>query len=431
MISSSNPSVPDVQGGTLASHRVDRPSEVLSRVAETEPEAPPATTKKPTLLRDLGTVLLIFLAWRGMLFGADYVGRSLSVPLTQELHYHASRFWDGYIRHDSLHYARVIREGYLYETQGPWRGLSTNAAFFPLYPYTVKAITKTRIPGVGRLFRSIWPAGLVLSNVCLVLSLVYMLRIARLYLDEEAAHRSLVYLLTFPTSFFFSTFYTESLFLLTTTASFYHFLNGKHLRSGCWGLLACTCRSPGIVLMPAFVLGHLWSRRFRISRSDLSLLWLGLIPCGLAIVMGIMYTKLGDPFAFSKAQVAWGRSFTMPYRTLWNAITQIHWSLPYGNFGNTFWACDVVMSLVFLALPFFLLRGFHKALPIYSLLLILMPLTTGITAGMSRYAVVAFPAFFVLARFGEKRAVDRWIVFSSSLLLCLLKIAFSNGFMVI
>lgn len=394
---------------------------------EPRAEALPVTR---SLAADLATVLLLFVAWRGLLFGADYVGRAMTIPRVQHLHYAASPFWDGYVRHDSLHYADVIRRGYRVQPVGPFKGMAVNAAFFPLYPYTVKALARVKIPGYGRLFGTIWAPGLIVSNVALILSLVYMLRIARLYLDEDGARRSLVYLLAFPTSFFFSAFYTESVFLLTTTAAFYHFFKGQHARCGVWGLLAATSRSPGVMLVPAFVLGHLWARRFRVSRSDLSLLWLGLIPCGILLYMGMLYAKLGDPMAFMRAQSAWGRSFTMPHRTLWAAVTSINWSLPLGNFGNTNWAFEFSMGIVFLALPLLLLRGFHKALPIFALLLILMPLTTGVVAGMPRYAAVAFPSFFALAKLGENRAADRLIVFGSALLLGLLKVAFSNGFMI-
>jgi hypothetical protein len=278
-------------------------------------------------------------------------------------------------------------------------------------------------------FSRYWEPGLILSNVSLVLALAYMLRIGRLGLDEEGTRRSLVYLLAYPTSFFFSAFYSEGLFLLTTTASFYHYLKGRHLRCGVWGLLAAMTRSPGILLFPSLVLGHLWQRRFKVSRSDLSLLWLGLIPCGLASVMGIMYWKLGDPMAFSKAHAAWGRSFQMPYITVWTALRAVDWSFPIESMGNTITALEVVSALAFLALPILLLRrGFHKALPIYAISLILMPLSTGSTMSMMRCEVVSFPAFLALAQLGKNRTLDRLIVFGSALFLGLFKLAFANAY---
>jgi hypothetical protein len=360
----------------------------------------------------------------------DYAGRAMTSPL-EDVHYYPSKFWNGWIRHDSVHFMSIIHQGYRIETEGQWKGMSTNAAFFPLYPYTVKMLAKTWIPGVGRVFSRFWEPGLILSNLSLVLALVYTRRIARLGLDEEGAGRSLIYLLAYPTSFFFSTFYSEGLFLLTTTAAFYHFLKGQYLRCGSFGFLAAMTRSPGIVLLPAFLLGHLWERRFRIARSDLSLLWLGLIPCGLATVMAILYWKLGDPIAFSKAHAAWGRSYQLPHITIWNALRAVDWSFPIEDLINTITALEVVTSLAFLGLPFLLPRRFHKALPIYAFLVVLMPLSTGSTLSMMRCEVVAFPAFFALARLGRSRTTDRLMVFGFALFLSLFKLAFANSYLIL
>jgi hypothetical protein len=408
-----------------------RPSRISRSWTRVKPELPSevevAATTTPTLGRDLATVCLLFLLWRGLLFGADLVGRSWTTPYAVTPHNRPATFWEGYIQHDSWHYRYIIREGYRVETEGRWKGLSTNAAFFPLYPYAVKALIA--IPGYGKLFWTLFPAGLILSNVTLVLALAYMLRIARLGLDEDGARRSLTYLLAYPTSFFFSSFYTEGLFLLTATASCYHFLGGRYARSGVWGFLAAMTRSPGVMLLPAFLLGHVWERRGRLERSDMRLLWLGLIPCGLATVMTILYLKVGDPLAFSKAQIAWSRSFTLPHRTLWNTLTSMSRDiLVPGNIGQIGATIDLVSSIVFLALPLLLLRSFHKALALYTLLLVLMPLSTGTVTSMTRYQLVAFPGFFALARLGENRSVDRLIVFGSGLLLALMKVGFSNSY---
>src|SRR4051794_19391663 len=100
------PMTPHPREGSLG--RVRAPAGIAAEGAKTP----------PTVVRDLGTVLLLFLCWRGLLFGADYAGRAMSVPLTNEVHYPASRFWDGYIRLDSLHYGNLVLRGYRVETEG-------------------------------------------------------------------------------------------------------------------------------------------------------------------------------------------------------------------------------------------------------------------------------------------------------------------------
>ena len=146
------------------------------------------------------------------------------------------------------------------------------------------------------------------------------------------------------------------------------------------------------------------------------------------MVMLIQYAQVGDPTAFSRAHAAWGRHYTWPQVTLWQSIRSVRWLLPFGILGQAIWAFDTLCAIGFLVLPFLLRRGFHKALPIHALLLTLMPLSTGITMSMGRCVIVAFPAFFALAKLGENRDVDRLIVFGSSLLLALFSVAFSNGY---
>ncbi len=412
---------------------IARLSGVRVRPDPSEATETAATAKTPTIWRDVMLVVLLFVAWRGALFTVDYFGRMITTPITRPGggastgFWPGHPFWDGYLRWDSLHFLRIVKDGYTVETAGPFKGMSTDAAFLPFYPFAVKALGHLRVPGFGKVFTSVWPPGLILSNLCLIGAMYYILRIARMYLDEDGARRSVVYLLAFPTSFFLSSFYSEAMFLLTTSASFYHFLKGNHARCGVWGFLAATTRSPGIVLLPAFVIGHLWERRGKIDRSDLSMLWVGLVPCGLMTVMAYYAWKLGDPFAFSKAHSAWGRNYVWPHQTIIDTFNRINWSLPIDFFAGNILLLDLITAFAFLTLPFLLLKGYHKSLSIYAMLMILMPLSTGITMSLQRVVLVIFPAYLALAKFGKNREIDRLIVFGFALGLGVYKLAFSNG----
>ncbi len=94
--------------------------------------------------------------------------------------------------------------------------------------------------------------GLLLSNLCLFLALFFVDKISSIYLRKRSCERVLVLMLLFPTSFFYSSFYTESLYLLVISASFYFFLNQKYLLSGIWGCLASLVRVPGVLLLFRF-----------------------------------------------------------------------------------------------------------------------------------------------------------------------------------
>lgn len=408
-------------------------------VARSAPfQEPPAIKAKPGLLKDLMTVTFLFVALRGALFGFNYVGRTMTQPtiIPPPRPSNLSLYWDGWIRWDAGWFMTVVKNGYffkakelqaarsinernIYEMQAALQAAASNVVFFPLYPYAIRAAIKL----VGG--RNHWVAGLAISNISTVFGLFFMLRIARRYLDEEGARRSLVYLLLFPSSFFFSSYYSEGLFLLTTTASFYYFLERKYFLCGVWGFLAALTRNPGVLLFPSFVLGYLWNNQGKITREDVRAIWLLLIPCGLLTFMVVLYLRVGDPLAFVHAQAAWYRKPSFPLQTLWEAFRAAFWSVPH-HADQWIHIMNLVSSVSFLILPFFLLGRFNKSLAIFSLLVILMPLSTSLVVSMMRYALSAFPVFFVLAKFGENRNVDRIIVSLSSLFLGLLNLGFAN-----
>ena len=190
-------------------------------------------------------ILIIFIIGRGTLLVMHFIGLSFS-----QMHESQSQvFWhwfpnnhylDSFFRWDSGWYGEIVRDGYSYNPD-----TNSNIAFFPLYPLLVKFIA---------FITSLDPLiiGLLLSNLCLFLALFFVDKISSIYLRKRSCERVLVLMLLFPTSFFYSSFYTESLYLLVISASFYFFLNQKYLLSGIWGCLASLVRVPGVLLLFRF-----------------------------------------------------------------------------------------------------------------------------------------------------------------------------------
>src|SRR5260221_196841 len=123
----------------------------------------PAAVATHGIFKDMMTVILLFLALRGALFGFIWVGRSVTQS-SKPSYYNYTRlaaFWDGWIRYDSGWFMKVVKHGYHLEGQDP-RTTQSDVAFFPLYPYTIRAAMKL----VGG--RNHWYAGLLISNVSTV-----------------------------------------------------------------------------------------------------------------------------------------------------------------------------------------------------------------------------------------------------------------------
>ncbi len=389
---------------------------------------PTAWLSSPTTrarLRGAAGIALVFLTWRGLLALLVLLGGAMTRERPDRDRntyawqaFPGSYFWDSWARWDSGWFQVVYREGY---AKGP--DATKKAAFFPLYPYTIRAVNTV----VG----NHWAAGLIVSNLALLGSLFFLERIAATGLDADGVRRAVVYLLCFPTSFFLSAYFSEGLFLLLSTAAFHFYLRERYVASGLSGALACLTRHVGLAVFVACVIGLVWGLHRGTRKFRPAALGLLLMPLGTLVFMAILYVQMGDPLAFLSAHRAWGRSVLgSGAHEFWFAdLRHLHWSLPR-DMMNTITVMDAVSAVVFLILPLFLFGRFDVALPIYSLLLILIPLSTGSLKSMMRCECVAFPVFLVLARFGRSRDVDRALVFGSALFLGLLALQFANWYWV-
>ncbi|MCL4528763.1 MAG: hypothetical protein M1282_05060, partial [Chloroflexi bacterium] len=149
---------------------------------------------------------------------------------------------DIFARWDSRWYFSIIKDGYQAPVQ--WGTSYSNMAFFPLYPYLVKSLGWFGLDLPNGYYILV---GLILSNLCFLASavLLYKLIIGPLGFRHATAQRTLGLLLVFPASFFFASFYPESLFLFLTLAAFTLALQEKWLLTGVCTALAILARPQG------------------------------------------------------------------------------------------------------------------------------------------------------------------------------------------
>ncbi len=160
---------------------------------------------------------------RLFIFTAAFVGDTF-MP-TEEGHWVAdpnSPFLSFWAKWDSQWYFQIARDGYLYQ---PLR--QSNVAFFPVYPLSMRLLA--RFVGDNLIL-----SGFLVSNLAFFLALVFLYRLAELeFGDRSTARRTVFYLAFFPTAFFFSSVYTESVYLLLTVATMY-FARSRHWLAGCF-----------------------------------------------------------------------------------------------------------------------------------------------------------------------------------------------------
>jgi hypothetical protein len=291
---------------------------------------------------------------------------------------------------DAAWYLAIAVSGY--EHQQFNAAAPHNWAFFPAFPLLVR--------GGGIFGRDMVLPALVISNVLFFLALICFHMVARhLGYEADVAERAMFYLAASPAAYFFSVPLSESLFLLLTLAAFDFALRERWIAAGVAGGFASATRLTGILLVP--VLGLLWWQRGGTrARSLVSLL---LVPVGLLEFMLYLHVITDNAFAFRDIQRAFGREAPTLF-----ALSPLIQYVRHPGLSNAWslYPLDFACALVALAASAVLAMRRQWALAAYTLLSILIPLTTGSLSSIPRYMAVVFPIFLVMAEFADTPRKD-------------------------
>ena len=326
----------------------------------------------------------------------DVPGRE-APPATQGWH----NAIDATERQDAVWYLRLADEG--------WSTDDASAAFFPLYPLTVRAAAWI-LPGDELL------AALLVSNLAFLGALLALFALTAEAFGERIARRAIVVAAIFPTSFFFLAPYTESLFLALSILAFREARHDRWGRVAVFGALAALTRSVGILLVPALLIEAIrgrtggdrgragGGRAFAARVAGAAAIALGPL-CWLGW-WGIVH---GNWLAPLDAQRHWGRELQPPWVSLGRAV-EFAWSF------QSYWLLDLLIvgiAIAGLALALPALRASEAVYGATSLLLPLFdPFGDRPLLSVPRFAVVVFPALWGLSGAGLGRKLPASLVTS-------------------
>ena len=132
-------------------------------------------------------------------------------------------FW-AWSNFDGEHYISIAQRGYGFAEQ----------AFFPLYPLLIKTIIQL----FNKDLTTFTLVAFIISNFSFLVTLLGLYKLIKLDYKEKVARLSIILLLLFPTSFYFGSVYTESLFLAFVIWSFYFARKNKLLYAGFLGFFS-------------------------------------------------------------------------------------------------------------------------------------------------------------------------------------------------
>lgn len=394
-------------------------------------------------------VLIAFFVWRIALFlplfaseqllsyrpGYDYTNiwkfTKAYEPVSHFLIYPWANF-------DGVHYLSIAGSGYNNE----------NLGFFPLFPAVI-GLTSSLFGG-GETFGAIqFFAGFLLSNLAFLAALFVLYKLIELDYSLKIAKFTILFLLVFPTSFFFVSIYSESLFLLLTLLSFYFARREKWFLAGIFAMLTTLTRLVGITILPALLFEFfkpffqppfLQPRRFHApnlrgwTRAILAGLPILLIPIGF---LGFaLYNRMltNDAFYFIKAHGTLANS-----RSVETVILIPQTVFRYGKILLSFsymhfeWWIALLELATFVFVAALLFVAWKKKVRLsyilFALIAFLIPVSSGTFTGLPRYVLVLFPIFIALALV-KNRLIQVIYMVISSILLFILLLFISKGYFV-
>ena len=352
---------------------------------------------------------------------------------------------------DGLHYISIARNGYAQYEQ----------AFFPLYSILIKFLTPL-------FFNNQLLTGLLISNVSFLIGLFIFSKYLKLMSsnNQQFNNLTIVFILLFPTSFFFGAVYTEGLFFLLLISILYFLKKENYLAVIVFAFLTSLTRLVGVFLIVPIVF-HLIQRIVPPKVGDnnqtmkqlnngfilnTKYLILALSPLlGLGLYCLYLFKTTGDPLFFLTSQPIFGANrsshlILLPqvyWRYFKIFLTAAHDSRFYVSVVEFF-----TFNFVFIILIFDLFKNLKiknwkliencklkienydlLALNIFSFSNLILPTLTGTFSSIPRYSLFSLSFFIYLAQI--KNNLIKYLIFIVFLILHILLLGyFTQGYFI-
>jgi Gpi18-like mannosyltransferase len=376
-------------------------------------------------------ILKIFTIWRVALFVVAFIstflitkfgGRFPYADRVLEITKLPSWIW-GFGNFDGVHYLRIAQNGYTADY---------SQAFFPLFPSLINIVSNL-FPKIANLDMALYTdpaffyAGILVSNAFLLLALYFYYQVIKIEFNEKIATYSLILLLVFPTSFFLSAIYSESLFLFLAMFSIYLLRKQKFLFAAFVIAIATATRLAGLFLIAVYLI------EVYKSNKKINYLWVLLTPLGILLYMYFLHQNFGNAFYFfgSSGEFGTGRDVTrivlfpqIIYRYIKMFMSINPLSLSFLNISLEF--IFTLGPLVYLITLFKKMRFSYW---IFSLFTLLIGTLNGTFTSMPRYIIPSMMFMFPYIALQQKIKFKN-ITIGSAILMIILTMLFIRGYWV-
>lgn len=330
-------------------------------------------------------------------------------------------------RWDSPYYIHLARDGYA--------AVPYAMGYFPLYPLLMQGLA-------GMTGMSLTLSGMLISQLSYLAAILVFYKLARLIRDDHAyAMRSVLYLVLFPSSFFFFAVYAEPLSLAFSILAVWLALGTppRYHWSGLALGIASVARPVGwlldLVLLAEFGL----RRKFKLSSFFSLGVGLALSVLGVVAFVFYLYSITGTFLAIPKAQSLWLRHWEFPWVTLGKSIfialtgngVEGDWFLYVINWSDLLFTL-LALALTIVAIRWSLKQRFKWSLTIYLVITLVFLLAQHGLAevplwGMTRWVAAIFPLYLILGDISQRKFVQGAMAVVSGCLLIVFMAWWTSG----
>jgi len=306
-------------------------------------------------------------------------------------------------RWDAEWYLLIAESGYGDDAAFLGRGVAyrrgDDTGFFPLYPLLIRAVAATGL--------SYLAAGVLVANLALLLGLAGLRGLVARDHGDTAADRTVWILLAFPSSFFLSAVYAESLMLATLVAAVRLARDGRPLAAGLAAALCALAKPTGILaVLPlaweagaaagppgaAAATGIATERGARNRPGRFGRVALALAPpaAALACWMAWCHAAYGRMAPFLDRQERWRGPTGGPWRAFLRYFDRPE---AHGAHHSTL---EFACAALFVLLVPWMWRRLRKGEALWASVSILLPLGSTLWS-FTRFAASVYPAFVLAA----------------------------------
>jgi Gpi18-like mannosyltransferase len=335
-----------------------------------------------TVLSKICIVAVIFIGANLIPFSASFYQSNFRYPADEPISLTTTfKTWD------AQHYLYLAEQGYQAKEQSD--------RFFPLYPLLIKVFSPLFVGN------TLW-TGLFLSNLFSFFLIFFFYIFIKQLFNESTAFISSLFLLAFPTGFYLSLVYTESL-LMMLALMFFYFLYRKHYWPAFLSAFLLPLSRPQGILVAGALLVFIAAKLIK-DKKLYKDIWTELsifiaFGAGLLLYFFIMQQATGNFMTGLNLH----KDMNVGNHSIANMLDPIGWFKRNFIFSNlilhhfTNGIIDRLFFLGFLALAVLSYKRMDATMFAYLLLLGLIPVLSGGFMSYTRYMLQAFPIFITLA----------------------------------